>query len=272
MQLESYLLSKVKDGFLPWHAQIKAATKFDLSYSQVEETALKLSIMPVRYKRNMETISPAQQLCLFQSKIAVLGCGGLGCYAVEELARLGVGQVVAVDFDFFEEHNLNRQLFATINSLGQSKAETAMSRAAEINPAVTVRPVRQAFSPENGELLLEGVQVVIDALDSIPLRLSLAEICSQLSIPMVHGAIGGWYGQVTTLFPGDNTLNLIYGNYSEDKGVEKVLGNPSFTPAIVASLQAAEACKLLLGQGECLRHRVLYINLLSMEFEEIELG
>ena len=116
---------------------------------------------------------------------------------------------------------------------------------------------------------LTQTRVVVDALDSIPSRLALADTCADLGVPLVHGAIGGWYGQVTTQFPGDETIQLLYGRWVEGKGIEQQLGNPSFTPALVASIQTAEVCKILLGVGSLLRNRKLSINLLEMEFEEV---
>jgi len=225
--------------------------------------------LPARYQRNRRTISTPQQLGLFRSRVTVIGCGGLGGYVLEELARLGVGTIVAVDPDVFEEHNLNRQLLATPATLGLPKVVAATARIAEINPAVTVFPYRLAYDHTNGEELLLGSNVAVDALDSIQTRLALAESCADLGIPLVHGAIGGWYGQVTTQFPGDDTLQQIYRHWVDGKGVEQHLGNPAFTPAVVASLQVAEVCKVLLGEGEPLRRRKLIINLLDMEFEEI---
>ena len=85
------------------------------------------------------------------------------------------------------------------------------------------------------------------------------------------GAIAGWYGQVTTQSPGDRTLEALYGNWAEGQGVEQRLGNPSFTPAVVASIEAAEVCKVLLGTGRTLRSRVISIDLLNMTFEEMAL-
>lgn len=85
----------------------------------------------------------------------------------------------------------------------------------------------------------------------------------------MHGAIGGWYGQVATQFPGENTLRKIYSRNTDGKGVEKGLGNPSFTPAVIASLEVAEACKVLIGQGVPLTNRKLHVNLLEMEINEI---
>jgi len=267
--IEDFLRSRADGDLLPWSAQLAAMEQFNLPCRVVEELSLVLGLLPARYQRNRRTISTLQQLTLFRSRVAVIGCGGLGGYVLEELARLGVGTIVAVDPDVFEEHNLNRQLLATPATLGQAKVVAAAARINEINPAVTVMPQQAAYCRENGEGLLRGAHLVVDALDSIPTRLALAESCADLGVPLVHGAIGGWYGQVTTQFPGDDTLQQIYRHWTDGKGVEQQLGNPAFTPAVVASLQVAEVCKLLLGEGEPLRRRKLVINLLDMEFDEI---
>ncbi|MDD2271640.1 MAG: HesA/MoeB/ThiF family protein [Desulfuromonadaceae bacterium] len=259
-------------GLLPWAVQSAAAEQFNCSLAAVEEFTLENGILPARYQRNQNMISTAEQLLLFRSRIAVIGCGGLGGYVIEELARLGVGGIVAIDPDVFEEHNLNRQLLATPRTLGQAKAKAALNRVNEINPAVTVTPIIDAFCEANGHDLLNGVTVVVDALDCISCRLELAEICTEMQIPLVHGAIGGWYGHVATQLPGDTTVQSIYRNWVQGKGIEKELGNPAFTPAVVASLQVAEACKIVLGKGELLRRRKLSIDLLDMEIHEILYG
>lgn len=268
--LRNFLLGQTEGDLLTWSSQLAAAERFGVPCAVVEEMALALGLLPARYQRNRQAISVGQQLTLFRSRVAVIGCGGLGGYVIEELTRLGVGTIIAIDPDVFEEHNLNRQLLSSPATLGRAKVEAAAARVAEINPAVTLVPVRAAYAPENGEELLRGAHVVVDALDSIPTRLALAGTCAGLGIPLVHGAIGGWYGQVTTQFPGDDTIQRLYSRWVEGKGVEQQLGNPSFTPALVASIEATEVCKLLLGVGEPLRNRKLYINLLEMEFEEVK--
>ncbi len=268
----AFIREQLTDGMLPWSAQNAAAGRFGCSHAEVEELALENGILPARYQRNQNMLSTAEQLLLFRSRIAVIGCGGLGGYVIEELARLGVGRIVAIDPDVFEEHNLNRQLFATPKTLGQPKAEAALDRVNEINPAVTVTPVTDAFCRANGRNLLDGVTLVVDALDCISCRLELAETCTEMIIPMVHGAIGGWYGHVATQLPGDTTVQSIYRNWVQGKGIEKELGNPAFTPAVVASLQVAEACKIVLGKGELLRRRKLSIDLLDMEIHDIPYG
>jgi molybdopterin/thiamine biosynthesis adenylyltransferase len=256
---------------LSWDRQIEAATCFGVTLAQVEEIALERGILPARYQRNRQAISVSDQLTIFRSCVCVVGCGGLGCYVIEELARLGVGKIVVIDPDVFEEHNLNRQLFSTPANLGTAKVNAAASRIGEINPAVTLIPVQTALSLENGASLLDGCQIVVDALDSIKVRLELAAVCTSKSIPLVHGAIAGWFGHVATQFPGDATLQTIYQTWESGEGVEQRLGNPSFTPALVASLEVAEVCKILLGQGTPLRGRQLIIDLFSMDIQVVTL-
>jgi molybdopterin/thiamine biosynthesis adenylyltransferase len=270
--LRGYILNEAQGDLLPCSAQVAAAERFNLSLNKVEETALELGILPSRYQRNRQTISTLQQYRLFRSKVVIIGCGGLGGYVIEELARLGVGNLVLIDSDVIEEHNLNRQILSTADVINRPKVEVACERVRAINPAVNVTPLKTVFFHDNGRELVQGADVVIDGLDTIPARLELAQICHEMSIPVVHGAIGGWYGQVATQLPGENISPQIFGMTPPIKGIETDLGNPSFTPAVIASLQAAEACKILLREGKCLSKRILFINLLDMEIVEVKLN
>ena len=264
------LLAERADGdVVAWADHAEVMRRFGLDCPEAEEAILSAGFLPARYRRNRQTISIELQLRLHRSTVAVVGCGGLGGYVIEELARLGVGQLVAIDPDVFEEHNLNRQLLSSPAAIGQSKAQAAQRRVADINPGVVVRPVEVAFSPQTAAASFVGVDVVVDAADNVPIRLQLADACSGLKIPLVHGAIAGWYGHVCTVMPGDETLRHLYGRWSEPKGAEVVLGNPSFTPAVVASFEVAEVCKILLEQGCLLRHQILVIDLLDMEIDHI---
>jgi molybdopterin/thiamine biosynthesis adenylyltransferase len=270
-ELRAYLAERATDGLIASSAQLDAAITFQLSFAEVEEKILQLGFCPARYQRNRQTISGAGQLALLQSCVAVIGCGGLGGYVVEELARLGVGRIIAVDPDVFEEHNLNRQILATWANLGTPKVTAASRRVNEINPAVSLVPVQTAFGAENGGKLLAGATVVVDALDNIKTRLELIGVCRELGTPLVHGAIAGWYGQVITQLPGEDITRYLTGAGVGAKGVETKLGNPSFTPATVASLQVAEVCKIIVGQGNSANGRMLLFDLLHMEFDEIRL-
>ena len=267
-ELLKYLRFHADEDLVPWTVQQSAAEKFELSLAEAESAILEAGLLPARYQRNRRMLTTVQQLGLFRSRVAVIGCGGLGGYVIEELARLGVGTLVAVDPDVFEEHNLNRQLYATPGLLGSDKVAAAAARVAAINPAVTLLPRREAFGAGNGAVILKGCQAAVDALDSIPARLELADACEAAGIPLVHGAIGGWYGQVAVQFPGDESLRRFLRG-AAGKGIERELGNPSFTPAVVASLQVSETAKILLGAGRPLRQRQLVMDLLEMEIQEI---
>jgi molybdopterin/thiamine biosynthesis adenylyltransferase len=268
-KMRDFLRAMADGDLISWHHQRFAANYFNMTLAQVERIVLDIGILPARYQRNRKTISIKEQAKLFRSHVAVVGCGGLGGYVIEELARIGVGRITGIDPDVFEEHNLNRQLYSTPENLGRPKVEAAHERVSKINPAVTFIPQKVAFSKLNGFDLLQGVDVVVDALDTIPVRMELAEISAELDAPMVHGAIGGWYGHVATQFPGEDILRKIYSRSIQSKGIETGLGNPSFTPAVVASLEVSEVCKILIGHGTTLNNRKLHINLLDMEMEEI---
>jgi molybdopterin/thiamine biosynthesis adenylyltransferase len=90
------------------------------------------------------------------------------------------------------------------------------------------------------------------------------------SIPLVHGAIAGWTGQISTIFPNDNTMQKIYRD-KELKGSEEYLGIPAFAPALISSIQVSEAIKILINKAELLRNKILFINLLEHEYQLIEL-
>ena len=224
-----------------------------------------------RYARNIGTVTLEENEILKKSKVCVVGCGGLGGYIIEMLTRLGVGEITAVDNDVFDETNLNRQILSDEDNIGQKKAFVAKLKMGKINSEVKINPVFEYLDESNAEIFLRDHQVIVDALDNIPSRLVLQTASSSLNIPMVHGAIGGWYGQVSTIFPKENTLNKIYGEKGMIFGIEKKLGNPSFTPALVSSIQVSEVVKILIGRGDLLRNKLLYIDLLNLDFELLDL-
>lgn len=268
-RLEEFLAAEASGDLIPWKSQVSAAEKFMMSLAEVEEAMLVGGWLPARYQRNRKMLSLDQQLKLCRSCVAVIGCGGLGGYVIEQLARLGVGRIIAIDPDVFEEHNLNRQLLSSPRLLGHSKALTAKSRVNDINPAVALFAVEKAFDRDNGAGLVAEADVVVDAVDNIAARKSMDLVCRELEVPLVHGAIAGWYAQVSTQYPGDTIIEKLYGHSDESPGMESRLGNPSFTPGAAASFQVAEVCKILTGEGEVLRHRKLHIDLLAMETEEV---
>jgi molybdopterin/thiamine biosynthesis adenylyltransferase len=217
--------------------------------------------IPPRYQRNIGTIGIDGQKKLLEAQVAVIGAGGLGGFVVEALARYGVGCLKIIDGDEFAPHNLNRQLLATEHNLGMNKALAAAQRVAAINSDVCVISVKEMFTEENAADLLSGVDVAVDALDSIHCRLILAEAAKKLKLPLVHGAIAGFTGQVTTIMPQGPELNKLYQTASTaNTGIEIILGNPPTTPAIAANIQAQEVVKILTGIGEILEGKLFYFD------------
>ena len=222
--------------------------------------------MENRYTRNMNTFSLDENQQFKKFNICVVGCGGLGGYVLEMLGRLGIGSITGIDGDVFDETNLNRQILSTEEVLGREKAMVAEERMKAVNSEVHFNPIVAFMDEGNAEDILKGHHLVVDALDNIKTRKIVAAACEKLGIPLIHGAIAGWYGQVSANLPGDGTLSRIYPGDAE-KGAETDLGNPSFTPALVASIQVSEAMKVLLGKGEILQNKLLVLDLLNHQYE-----
>jgi len=249
------------------------AREFDVSPREVELTALEARVLPRRYLRSLGTVGWEGQIKLLRSTVAVVGLGGLGGNVVEGLARMGVGRLVVVDGDVFLDHNLNRQALSAEAGMGLLKAEAARARVGEINAAVEVVVHPEYTTEENAPRLLDGVEVVVDALDRLPTRLMLQEAAQEMGIPMVHGAIAGYVGQVMTIFPGDEGLRALFGEgIVPEQGIEVQLGCPAATPMMVAGWQVQEVLKILLGRGQLLRHKMLFMDAEAGTVEVLEIG
>jgi len=245
---------------------------------EVEIAALQLEIIPARYSRNSRTLSAQDQLKLLQTHAAIIGLGGLGGAVADLMARLGVGELTLVDGDIFEETNLNRQLLATTSRLGRAKVEVAEEHILDINPATAVRGFREFFTNDNGNRILEGVQLVIDCLDTIDARFCLEACCAPLQLPIVSAAVAGTCGQATVIFPGDAGYSRIYGNRSGDhghntgRGSEATLGTLGFAAHQLAAHQCAEALAVMLNRNAPLRNRLCLVDAADHTTELMELN
>ncbi len=223
-----------------------------------------------RYRRNMNMMSEDEVERLAGFSVCVVGCGGLGGHVIELLGRLGIGSLTVVDGDVFDVTNLNRQLLSDESLIGSSKAMAAVARMAAVNSDVHVTPVQEFMTEANCVEIIRGHDAVVDALDDMKPRRILEAGCAAQGIPLIHGAIGGWYAQICTIMPGDGVFSKIYPE-GTGKGIEAELGNPSFTPALTASIQVSEVLKVLLGRGDILRNKLLTIDLLNNEYDLFEL-
>ena len=232
---------------------------------QVEAAAMEQRVLPTRYQRNLGTTGWDGLRKLIEARVAVAGLGGLGGWIVEGLARMGVGHLILIDCDRFEENNLNRQMLATPNTLGAPKTVVARERVAVVNSATRVTTFQKRITRETlpDMLNLEQVKVsvIVDAVDNLPTRFALQDVAQSLSIPLVHGAIGGCVGQVMSIFPGDQGLYALYGRGPvPERGLEITWGNPAATPMMVAAWQLQEVIKIITGRGTPLRRRMLFMD------------
>ena len=239
------------------------AFKYKVKARKIEISALQNNIIPERYQRNLGVISPLEQIKLLQSKVAIIGAGGLGGTVIELLTRIGIGELIIADKDIIGDSNLNRQILSKETNLGQNKIEAAVKRVKEIDSSVEITGHSVFIDSDNVKEIIEGADVAVDALDNLPSRFVLQKACRDLKIPLVHGAIAGFNGQLTTIFPEDKGLELIYGSDRDlpEHGSEVTLGAPTVTPAVIASLEAQEVIKILLKRGKLFRNRLLYLDI-----------
>lgn len=241
----------------------QAAATFDCPLRDIEKIALSHSILPTRFQRN--GVSCNDQLKLFRAKVAIIGCGGLGGRTAELLARIGIGHLILTDPDVFSESNLNRQMFCTTETLGCNKVDILNRELQKINPALKTSLHISNFNTSS----ISTADIVIDALDSTTARKELSLLCRKHSIPLIHGAVKEWYGQVGVEQSTNSLIDTLYHQTTENTSVPHVI---PMAVSLVASLQAAEACKLILGTGSPVNDGWLQCDLLHADYEKIKTG
>jgi molybdopterin/thiamine biosynthesis adenylyltransferase len=214
------------------------------------------------------------QLKLKNSKACLLGVGGLGSVASMQLAAIGVGHLRIVDRDVVELDNLHRQHLYGVDDLGYPKVEAAAKRLQNLNPHITVEPLPLSINESNAEDLVEGMDVVVDGLDSMAARYAINRACIKLGVPYVFGAAITVTGNLSTIVPGETAcLECFYGSL-DDKKLPKcgVVGVHPSLVNIIASLEVSEAVRILTGKQPRLVNKLLYFDLDEMEFNEISLS
>jgi sulfur-carrier protein adenylyltransferase/sulfurtransferase len=230
-----------------------------------------------RYSRHLliPEVGEQGQLKLLDSRVLLIGAGGLGSPASLYLAAAGVGRIGIVDADVVDESNLQRQIVHSTERLGEPKVQSAKQTVEALNPDVQVVAYEERLTSENVErILADGWDVIVDGADNFPTRYLVNDASVWHGIPVVHGSIYRFEGQVTVfkphegpcyrcLFPTPPPPELAPS--CAEGGVLGVL------PGIIGSLQANEALKLALGIGESLVGRLLLFDALSAEFNEVKL-
>jgi len=252
MPLKSIAARFARDGkdfwVIPWKRLRAWAAECNLPLRQAIQLALEAGLFPECFERNFPSLTAAEQLILWRSTALVAGLGGLGGLQAMLLARAGVGRLFLADGDAFSPSNLNRQLLATAATLGQNKAVVTAQHLREVNEAIDAQALAEFLDGGRLRDFLPSVQVVLDALDTLTTRRDLITVAQQAGVPVVHGAVRGAFGQVTTILPQDPEDFPYLFPPSEPPAAETAPGVLAPTVSLVASLQAQEAIRLLLGK------------------------
>jgi adenylyltransferase/sulfurtransferase len=229
-----------------------------------------------RYSRHiiLKEVGGMGQTKLLESKVLLIGAGGLGSPAGLYLAAAGVGTLGIIDQDVVDLSNLQRQILHGTSDIGRPKTESARETIAEINPDVNVITHSERLSSENALQIIGQYDLVVDGCDNFPTRYLINDACVMLGKPNVHGSIFQFEGQATIFYPGKGPCyRCLYpappppgmAPSCQEAGVFGVL------PGIVGNVQAIEAIKILLDIGEPLIGRLLLFNALTMEFKKLKL-
>ena len=231
----------------------------------------------LRYARHiiLPNIGGDGQRKLVESKVLVIGAGGLGSPAAMYLAAAGVGTLGLLDFDRVDVTNLQRQLLHDTADVGRPKVESGRERINELNPNVEVIPHDVALTSENAFDILGDYDVIVDGTDNFPVRYLVNDATQMLSKPLVYGSIYQFEGQATVFLPGPNVpcYRCLFPEPPPPGTVPSCAEGGVFgvLPGIVGSIQAVEAIKLIVGIGDSLVGRLLLFDSLAMEFRTVKL-
>ncbi|MCK9630459.1 MAG: HesA/MoeB/ThiF family protein [Methanoregula sp.] len=222
-----------------------------------------------RYKRQILLFGEEGQERLKKAHIFIAGAGGLGSPIAIYLAVAGVGTITIVDMDTVDQSNLNRQILHTDRDVGKKKTISALEKLQAYNPDITVNAIDATISADNASRLVGRADGIVDAMDNYPVRYLLNRVALEKKIPFFHGAIRGFYGQATTIIPGETPcLECIFPK-APPKEVFPVVG---VTPGVIGTVQATEVVKYLTKSGKLLSGRLFTWDGLCATAEEIAIA
>lgn len=222
----------------------------------------------------LKEIDEQGQLKLLNSKVLVVGAGGLASSTLLYLASSGVGYIGIIDNDNIASNNLPRQVLYNSSDIGKKKVEMAKKRLKSLNKDVKVKVYDELLDGSNAKKIIKGYDLVIDCVDNFETKFLINDTCVKLHKPFVTGGVSDYKGQVMTYIPGkfrdfkslfsEPPIN-IDPKYQDDDGV--------FPPAvaIIGNIQASEALKFLLGIGELLTNQMLVVDTLNWHFQKIKI-
>lgn len=220
-----------------------------------------------RYQRQLGLIGEEGQSKLSKSTVLVAGVGGLGSAASLYLTAAGVGKLILVDRDVLEISNLNRQVLYSESGLGAPKVELASKRLKELRGDVEIIPLKIDVFDDEFENAVKESDVVIDGMDNWKARFRINELAVRYKKPLVHAAVGEWYGQFLVVIPGKGPcLHCLFRNAKLPEKTPSIFP-PS--PGVMGVMEAAEAIKILTGR-EASIGKLIHVDFLRFEFKEIK--
>jgi molybdopterin/thiamine biosynthesis adenylyltransferase len=211
---------------------------------------------------------------LGESRVAVVGVGGLGTVSSLYLALSGVGHLRLIDQDIVETRNLHRQILYTTDDVDYPKAEVAAQRLEKLNPLIKAEPITENVHAGNAERLVEGMDLVVDGLDNMASRYLINRACIKFKVPYVFGAAIGMEGNLSVFNPPETPcLECVLPHLSDNELLKcDTRGVLSVTPGIIGTLQATEAIKVLTGIGEPLKGKLMICDFNDMYFTTIDVS
>jgi adenylyltransferase/sulfurtransferase len=232
--------------------------------------------MNLRFHR--QTILPnygeAAQQKLLNSKVLVIGAGGLGCPCLQYLVSSGIGLIGIVDGDIIDISNLQRQILFTTNDIGKNKAVTAKEKLKDIHPSTEINSFSFFLDGKNANEIISKYDVVIDCTDDFNTRYLINDVCVELSKPLIFGANYQFEGQVAVFKMDDTKINLrdIFPTPPKQAMRCEEAGAMGAVLGILGSVQALETIKLITQQQDYLYNEMLYLNVIKYETIKIKIS
>lgn len=229
-----------------------------------------------RYSRHiiLKEIGAKGQKKLLKAKVLIVGAGGLGSPAAMYLAAAGVGTIGIADADEVNLSNLQRQIIHTTQDLGKEKVQSAKETLNRLNPDVKVNTYHTLVTSENIMDLIKDYDFIIDATDNFPAKFLINDACVIAKKPFSHAGIIRFKGQLMTYVPGEGPCyRCVFKNPPPKDAVPtcRQVGVAGVMGGIIGSLQAVEAVKYIIGEGDLLTDSLLTVNALTMEFRKVKL-
>ncbi|HWQ65998.1 MAG TPA: HesA/MoeB/ThiF family protein [Methanospirillum sp.] len=207
-----------------------------------------------RYIRQIPLFGSDGQEKLLDSCVLVAGAGGLGSPAATYLALAGVGEIIIADADVVDETNLNRQFLHATSNIGLMKVYSAASTLKALNPDISISACPESITSGTINGLVRDADIIVDAVDNYETRYVLNQAAIEHQIPLVHGAVEGFSGQMTTIIPGKTPCLACIIPESPPKRITPIIGA---TAGVIGSLQAMEVIKCITGTGTLLSGRLM---------------